>query len=594
MVVVILALVVIRLLNPRWATFDTQAVLSWDVIGYYMYLPAAFLNGDMLQFAFMPDILETYRNTGSYYQAFQIENGNYVIKYPMGMAICYFPFFLLGDLGAWITGHEQDGFSAPYQFAIGMSALVYSALGLHYLRKVLLRYFSDGAIALALLWLLLGTNYLQYVSIDGAMPHGYLFTFYCFVIYFTVRWHEEQKLKHALLIGMLIGWATIIRPTEAIMCLIPLLWGVYNSKSLKVKLELIKKHPGHVLGLALVAALFVSFQLIYWKLVTGSWLFYSYEDQGFDWLTPHFYEVLFGFRKGMFVYTPMAILGFVGMFFLFNKAKEGAISLFTFFFINLYVISSWAIWWYAGSYSCRAIVQSYPILLFGAAAFFGFFVKNKLRLIALMVLLLPFTLLNLKSLWQYNQGIILAESMNKLYFYSVVDKLVPTQKDMVFLDVKKSIRNESKYDTSPIEILDFSVDSLYDKLAIGKGPNGSNAWVSTPEHKISPMIDIPLTPELQNKDQWIKATTRFKAGWGAERSWLVITKVKDEEVILWKAVRMHHALTPGETWNEVYFYYPIPLEEDIDKLQVFVQNDGSTRFFIDEIKAELMKRKSGK
>ena len=583
-----LFLVIIRLLNPRWATFNTQAVLSWDIIGYYLYLPATFLYGDMTQFSFMPDIMETYRNTGSYYQAFQVDNGNFVIKYPIGMALCYFPFFLLGDFGAWITGHAHDGFSAPYQFAIGMGALVYAAIGLHYLRKILLRYFDDIPVALALIWLVFGTNYMQYVSLDGAMPHGYLFTFYSLVLFLTIQWHETKELKHALLIGLLIGWATIIRPTEVLMSLIPLLWGVYSLDSLKKKLLLVKENSGHVLGLIITASLVISIQLVYWKIITGDFLFYSYEDQGFDWKTPHFYEVLFGFRKGVFVYTPLTMIGFIGLFFIFRKAKEGALSLTSFFIINLYVVCSWAIWWYAGSYSCRAIVQSYPILIFGAAAFFVFFAKSKKRLIPLMILLLPFIALNLKQLWQYNKGIIHAEEMRKLYFYSLVTKIWPTQDDMILMDVKETIKDESLYTKTLIEAQGFEQDSLFQRISKGTGPDGSNTWISSPDYKLSPKISIPLNSDLQKPDQWIKATTRFKAGWGAGRSWLVVTRSIGDEVKLWRAVRMHHVLTPGETWNEIYFYYPIPLDEDLDSLEVFVQNDDETRFWIDEIKAELM------
>ncbi|MEO1434337.1 MAG: hypothetical protein AAFV80_02290, partial [Bacteroidota bacterium] len=219
-------LIIVRLAYARWATGNVTAVLSWDVLGYYMYLPALFIYQDLAGLAFFPEILDLYHNSGSYYQALPVENGNMLIKYPVGLAIFYFPFFLLGHVFAFLFGFPMDGYSAPYQIAIGCSAVVYNIIALTILRKLLLKWFSDKAVGCSLIILAVGTNYLQYVSIDGAMPHGYLFFLYAAILHFTVKWHEEFKLSQAILLGVLVAWAVVSRPTDLLVVLVPLLWGM--------------------------------------------------------------------------------------------------------------------------------------------------------------------------------------------------------------------------------------------------------------------------------------------------------------------------------------------------------------------------------
>ena len=67
---------------PKWKKTLTEATLSWDVSGYYMYLPAAFIYKDLKKCAFKEDIMTTYTPTPNFQQAFIHEqSGNYVMKY---------------------------------------------------------------------------------------------------------------------------------------------------------------------------------------------------------------------------------------------------------------------------------------------------------------------------------------------------------------------------------------------------------------------------------------------------------------------------------------------------------------------------------
>src|SRR5436190_24216876 len=100
--------------------FFSANILSWDVFGYYLYLPFKFIyhdiglrNGSTIQ-----AIIEKYNNTPALYQAREMHDGNHVFLYTMGMSIFYLPFFVAGHLYAKIFHYPLDGFSLPYQYAI--------------------------------------------------------------------------------------------------------------------------------------------------------------------------------------------------------------------------------------------------------------------------------------------------------------------------------------------------------------------------------------------------------------------------------------------------------------------------------------------
>jgi hypothetical protein len=66
---------------PKWKNTGTEATISWDVSGYYYYLPAIFIYNDLKKLGFKDSIEAKYKPAGSFYQAFLHANGNYVMKY---------------------------------------------------------------------------------------------------------------------------------------------------------------------------------------------------------------------------------------------------------------------------------------------------------------------------------------------------------------------------------------------------------------------------------------------------------------------------------------------------------------------------------
>jgi hypothetical protein len=214
-----------------------EATISWDVSGYYFYLPALFIYKDLTKVEFRDSVVQKYQMSGGAYQAYDHESGNRVMKYSAGMALQYLPFFAIAHSVATFSGYPADGFSLPYQMAISFGSLLMAFLGLFYLRKSLLRYFSDTTTALTLVLIVAATNYLNYSAIDNAMTHNWLFTLYALLIWQSIRFYERPTSWRACCIGATVGLMALTRPTEIIAVLIPLLWGLEGSKPLPDRLQ---------------------------------------------------------------------------------------------------------------------------------------------------------------------------------------------------------------------------------------------------------------------------------------------------------------------------------------------------------------------
>lgn len=389
--------------------------ITYDAFGYYLYLPGGLLYGDLTSADWIEPMHQTYRVKGGdwLYQTIRQPDGRHVGKYLGGVALLQLPFFTLAHVMAGWIGYPQDGFSLPYQWAVMVAAFFYAFLGLWLMRRFMLAYFDDRTTALTLLLTGLATNWVQYVAVDGAQSHIYIFSLYALLLWWTKCWHERPSPGLAFGIGADIGLATICRPTEAIMLFIPLLWGTQDAASRREKWALVRAHRTHVAWAVLGGVLGVLPQLIYWKYATGHFIF----DVGSKWyfLSP-WLRVLFGFEKGWFVYTPVTVFFVLGFAFL--KGLPFQRSVWVFCGLNLWIITAWADWRYGGSYSTRALVQSYPVFALGLAAFLQWVLSTRWRPVVLVVSAY-LILVNLFQVYQYNAGILRYDENSFEYYRSI-------------------------------------------------------------------------------------------------------------------------------------------------------------------------------
>ncbi|MEM9050912.1 MAG: hypothetical protein AAGC47_02565, partial [Bacteroidota bacterium] len=81
-----------------FVSFGSSISMSWDAFGYYYYLPLFLLQDSIIieSLSQLDSIFETYNPSSTVYQFTLTETGNFIIRYPLGQALLYFPFFLIG------------------------------------------------------------------------------------------------------------------------------------------------------------------------------------------------------------------------------------------------------------------------------------------------------------------------------------------------------------------------------------------------------------------------------------------------------------------------------------------------------------------
>lgn len=405
---------------PKWKHTRTEATISWDASGYYMYLPAVFIYKDIKKCGFKDSILARYYPTPDFQQASALpDSSGYVMKYSSGQALLMAPFFAIGH--QWARNSElypADGFSYPYQKSLGVGMLLYTILGLIFFRKNLAAYFSETVTSICLICLVIGTNYFNFAVVDQAMTHNTLFTLYCILIWQSIRYYRKATLSKALWIGFTCGFMTLIRPTEIISIMIPLLWGIDSLSAFKNRWLHFRKNPGQLIMAGIAFIVPVSVQLFYWKYASGHWLYYSYDDQGFSFLHPHLKNYILSYQSGWLVYCPMMVFALAGMFFTGRIKRNIWPGIITFSLVNLYIVASWDIWWYGG----RAMIQSYAILFFPFAAITEYALTSRLFKYFYFLLITLFCYINVWWTWHAHFGSLNLSAPTKAYFWRTVGR----------------------------------------------------------------------------------------------------------------------------------------------------------------------------
>lgn len=597
--VLFLLLVQVRLWAPYFATHNVTAVLTWDAMGHYLYLPAQFIYHDLSKLAFIPDIMREYQPTGSFYQAFPAPDGPagaMVMKYPCGLAVLNTPFFWLGHWAAAYWHYPQDGFSAPYQVAIAFGSLLYSLLALGLLRRVLLRYVSDAVVALTLALIVLGTNYLQYSAIDGAMAHNYGFTLYALLLWLTVSWHEHPRRWLAACIGLTLGLLVIVRPSDMVAVLIPVLWGVTSRAALQQKLALLRTRRADVILLLAMGLVGVLPQLLYWKWASGHFIVYSYEKQGFSFFQPHTWQVLFSFKKGWLIYTPLMVLPLLGLAVLWRRNRAVGVPVLVYFLVNLWVVSAWDIWWYGGSFGQRALIQSYATLTLPLAYLLTWLGEDRpSRLVlrgAVLVVCVLLVNLNLVQHWQYMNGIMDGENMNRRYYTAVFDNTHPTQDDLNLFETRNRLPGGiEKYSRRMLSRLtmDDTPPAAQTGITADLGYNSRQSYQTDPARTYSPTVNIRLRDANLTGGQWVRGSVMVYSEYGAWGQKLVVSLERNGHTVQWENVRLQNTLSISHRWTPVWLDVPLLAEaQPDDVLKVFVINEGGAPCHLDDIQAEAL------
>ena len=570
--------------------FPPERALTWDVFGYYLYLPAHFIYGDLFlqDQAWLDSIVAQYEPSATLYQLYKMESGKWVIKYSMGVAIFFSPFFFLAHWLAPMFGYAADGFSAPYQYLISWGTLLYVLIGLALLRKILLRYFSQAIVAALLLLLVLGTNFLHMIGLGGLLlSHNLAFTLYVMIFWATIEWHEKPRWNMAFLLGLSLGLLAIARPTEALLVFIPILYGIKGMESLRSKIALVKEHFSHVLNAVFGGLIGIFPQFAYWKSATGNWFHYAYDNpgEGFEFFDPYTLEFLFSFRKGWFIYTPIMLLAMLGLFLLKKNQPKLFLGFMVFFLLDLWVVSSWSCWWYAGgSFSSRSMIPVYALLLIPLGYVLKWMWETPKVKAYGFTLIGCLVVLNLFQTYQFKIGVIDNDRMSKAYYFRIFGKTKVSEEDRDLLLVRRAFTLDG-------EILDRPERYTAEHWTTESFDDHEGGVVTlSSEVMFTPALERSFSDITSHDHAWIRVSARVLKIDSVETIPPAIVLHFSHKDKPYKYVSHNwpkESLNVGE-WTPLSKDYLTPeVRSTNDPIKIYVWNQGGGNYQVDDLKIEV-------
>ncbi len=395
-----------------WQTgyYSLTQIDAGDDAGYYAYLRSAFFDNDL-----------DFINEKKYAHIEKFTPTGYVFNnWQIGQSILYIPFFLLGHLSAIILNSfgfsfPLDGYSTPYSMATAIAAQTYLFLGLLFLYKVLVRYFSQTPALAAAIGVWLGSPLIYYTFIRQRMAHTTEFFMAVVFIFFWLNFRESKKqIDHAFL-GMLLGLFCMVRIINISF------FALYFADQIFRQIPLLSKTNKQTLKEFLYRSLWMVFlffivllpQLFIWQKLNGTFLptrHLEMASSGLSFISiqeilRNIFGVIFSPQWGLVLSFPIFIISIFG-FFLDNQLKQIKLSVLIYLVALILIIAIYPE--SSDSYGERHFISSIPLLAIGIAAILNRFkssptiFKGGMLVIALLIALQYLVLVQFRILLPYN------------------------------------------------------------------------------------------------------------------------------------------------------------------------------------------------
>ena len=560
--------------------------ISWDVFGYYLPLPATFIYNDPLlnDRSWVDQLNDEKHLSGTVYQISTTEKGEPMYFFLFGMSLFYSIFFFIGHFSAGIGGFPQDGFSDPYQISLVFGCMLYTFIGLYYLRKIMLYFSNERSTAIVLVMIVLGTNYAHHMTMKNLETVNVLFMLAALVIWNTIQWHLDYKLKNLLVISIGLILMALVKPSEILFAFFPILFGIKNRHSFRSKWEIIKSHRRQFY-IAISAALIIALpQAGYWFYKTGKPIYDTYKNAGvgLDFFSPHIWNTLFSFRKGWLIYTPIMIFALIGFRQLYRTNKGVFIPVFGTFICSFFIVASWTEWWYGAGFSIRPLITYYTLLSIPMVFFVDkLFEQKRIIQFAFIVLASFFLFLNQFQWWQLRHYILDPYRTTKEYYWAIfLKKEVNKDKQKLMLVQRDFTGNDSFTDS-----LDYRAKVIMeDKFS--NNPNG--VLLSDASKEFAMPIRIPYRKITTKDHVWLAISFEYKTDNKDLPILIALCMERKNGAYGYKTFELQNDVKQMQKANFYFLTPEIRSENDVFKIDLWKRSPGSIT--IDNLKIRAFER----
>jgi hypothetical protein len=397
----------------------TPYIHSNDGTGYYAYVRSWIIDRDS-------DLKNEKEHFSRFYKITSIRldsrTGVHYSVYPVGTPLFWTPFALAGHLIAKATGLPQDGYSMPYVYLVNLASAIYGFLALLMIYALLSSYFDRRIAMISTITFWFSSSVFYYMYLEASMSHVVsLFAVTLFIWY----WHKtknERNYGQWILLGLVSSLMVMVRYQNGLFMMIPFAYAlrdyldVGRSRQWRILPTLASKHVLYLLsfaaGLAPQAIMLVyQHGYLYSAIDHYDMVVVAGHGGGAIWRAGFFAKVLFSSNHGLFYWTPIALLGFLGLLLGIGilPRRRFLLAIFVVVFLcQVGLVSSISGWSAGQSFGHRMFVNMTLMLTFGLAVVINWLKKRTGRKLVLGVCAV-LIFWNLGLMMQYGARIIPSE-----------------------------------------------------------------------------------------------------------------------------------------------------------------------------------------
>ena len=308
---------------------------------------------------------------------------------PIGSALLWAPFYVVADLlvvAARVAGSEvpRDGYSWPYVWAVCLGSLFWGTIGLFLTYRSCREYADAQSSTAALVGIWFATPVVFYLYITPPMAHANSLFAVSLFVFIWLQTRDERQLIEWAALGVSAGLMVLVRELNWLFLLAPAVdelgeaWDAYRVARIESSLQARgllstwwRRFAPRVRGWAamgLPLLLVVTPQLIVYRLLHGTFGPTPFVVDKFEPWPVHAVSVLLSGFHGLFSWSPITLVGVLGLLALARRNGRVALALALVFAAEVAVIGSYDTWPGGASFGARRFINCTPIFAIGLAA----------------------------------------------------------------------------------------------------------------------------------------------------------------------------------------------------------------------------------
>lgn len=370
-----------------WLPRSDGRLIAGDAVHYYVYLRSVvfdrdlhFLNDYVGLATGIPDA----GHDGPEWLSERTPTGHIRNVMSVGPALAWAPLFVLVTAFAAIgrsmgASWPLDGLWWPFQASVSYSGIAAATVAAYLTFLLCARVSTRRAAIWATITMWLGSHALYYSLVAPQYSHAVSM---CVTSAFFLYWWRtfgETRLGRFAALGVLGGLTALVRWQDVLVLAAPAVevgWAWLGWSSTRVASE----QPSRVaaersVGAAVaqlaacgLAALMVfAPQLLAWQIIFGQPVLVPQGEGFMRWTSPALWQVLFSTFRGLFTWTPVVLLGVLGLFAWWRRNHAAGTAVAVVLVASWYANAAVADWWAGEAFGARRFLGGFPLFTLGLA-----------------------------------------------------------------------------------------------------------------------------------------------------------------------------------------------------------------------------------